>query len=164
MVTTGGVSMGKHDLVAAAFEASGVRAIFHKVAIKPGKPLWFGCRDDGARRVLVFGLPGNPVSCLLDHEVFVRPALAKLEGAPEDEWRERLRVGRWNGALRRGNPRQQNLPIRVTQGEDGIERLDALKWSSSADIVGLAEADGFAVLPPDQGIQPGEMVRWRPLR
>ena len=164
VLTTGGVSMGKYDLVVGAFEALGVREVFHKVAIKPGKPLWFGRRDDGVRPVLVFGLPGNPVSCLLDHEVFVRPALAKLEGAPEMEWRERLRRGQWCGPQRRGNPRQQNLPVRVTQGEDGIEHLDALQWSSSADIVGLSEADGFAVLPPNQGVQSGEMLRWRPLR
>ena len=77
VITTGGVSVGEYDLVADAFQACGVEQVFHKIAIKPGKPLWFGKRGD----VLVFGLPGNPVSCLLDHEVFVRPALARLEGA-----------------------------------------------------------------------------------
>jgi molybdopterin molybdotransferase len=164
VVTTGGVSMGKYDLVAGAFEALGVREIFHKVAIKPGKPIWFGLHEEGGRRVLVFGLPGNPVSCLLDFEVFVRPALAKLEGAPEEEWQPRLRRGRWMGEARGGNPREQNLPVRVHQGEDGIELLEPLRWSSSADIVGLAEADGFARLPAEQGIETGAMTLWRPLR
>ncbi|MEE8468511.1 MAG: gephyrin-like molybdotransferase Glp, partial [Planctomycetota bacterium] len=87
VVTTGGVSMGRYDLVAEAFRTCGVEEIFHKIAIKPGKPLWFGRRGE----VLVFGLPGNPVSCLLDHEVFVRPALTRMEGANDEQ--PALRLG-----------------------------------------------------------------------
>jgi molybdopterin biosynthesis enzyme len=68
------------------------------------------------------------------------------------------------GEARGGNPREQNLPVRVHQGEDGIELLEPLRWSSSADIVGLAEADGFARLPAEQGIETGAMTLWRPLR
>ena len=70
VMTTGGVSMGRYDLVGPAFERCGVTPLLHKIAIKPGKPLWFGMRG----RVPVFGLPGNPVSCLVGFEVFVRPA------------------------------------------------------------------------------------------
>ncbi len=164
VLTTGGVSMGKYDLVAQAFVALGVREVFHKVAIKPGKPLWFGVRDRPARSVLVFALPGNPVSCLLDHEVFVRPALAKLENAPPGEQEERLRMGRWEGKGVRENPRQQNLPVRVRQGPDGVERLEPLAWSSSADIVGLADADGMAVVAANARLEQGELARYRPLR
>ena len=159
VVTTGGVSMGKYDLVAEAFEDVGVQKVFHKVAIKPGKPIWFGTR--GAR--LVFALPGNPVSCLLDHEVFVRPALARLEGAPAIEERERIRVGRWCGGTTRTNPRQQNLPVTVQQARDGVEELTPIEWSSSADIVGLASASGMAIVAPDGRLEPGELVAYRPL-
>jgi molybdopterin molybdotransferase len=69
-------------------------------------------------RVPVFALPGNPVSCLVGFETFVRPALAKMEGAPE-EIEPRLRRGRWNGPPTAQNPREQHLPVRVTPGEDG---------------------------------------------
>lgn len=160
VITTGGVSMGKYDLVAEAFRRLGVEEVFHKVAIKPGKPIWFGRRG----RTLVFALPGNPVSCLLDHEVFVRPALAKLEGAGPDEWTERSRTGRWMGGTTRTNPRQQNLPVSVVQGSDGVDQLRPLEWSSSADIVGLAEADGMAIVPAEEVLAPEQLVAYRPLR
>jgi molybdopterin molybdotransferase len=163
VLTTGGVSAGKYDLVAGVFMDLGVREVFHGVAIKPGKPLWFGARESG-RRVLVFGLPGNPVSCLLDHEVFVRPALARIEGAPEEECAERVRLGRWEGDGVREIARQQNIPVRVAQGADGVDRLVPLVWSSSADIVGLADADGMAVVPAGRRLERGELTRYRPLR
>lgn len=158
VVTTGGVSAGRHDLVADAFRACGVEALFHGVAIKPGKPLWFGKRG----RVLVFGLPGNPVSCLLDHEVFVRPALARLEGDAEHA-DPRLRIGRWEGDPPRPNPRQQNLPVTVEQDASGVDVLTPLDWSGSADIVALARATGMAVVPPGESVQRGELVRYRVL-
>ena len=159
VVTTGGVSMGEHDLVAEAFRTCAVEEVFHKIAIKPGKPLWFGRR--GA--TLVFGLPGNPVSCLLDHEVFVRPALARLEGetrAPA----ERLLLGRWCGPPPRTNPRQQNLPATVARAADGVDELTPLEWSGSADIVALAEAAAMAVVPPGESVATGALVRYRPLQ
>jgi molybdenum cofactor synthesis domain-containing protein len=70
LITTGGVSVGKYDLVGATFERLGVEPVLHKVAIKPGKPIWFGLAGSKP----VFGLPGNPVSSLLGFEAFVRPA------------------------------------------------------------------------------------------
>jgi molybdopterin molybdotransferase len=160
LITTGGVSVGKYDLVGRAFEAIGVEPVLHKVAIKPGKPIWFGMH--GQRPV--FALPGNPVSCLICHEVFVRPALAKMESADPEEWRERLRLGRWEGPSPRPNPRQQNLPVRVTEDASGVLALTPLDWSSSADIVGLAAADGMAVVPPGETIERGAIIPFRPLR
>ena len=157
VVTTGGVSMGRYDLVAEAFRTCGVEEIFHKIAIKPGKPLWFGRRGE----VLVFGLPGNPVSCLLDHEVFVRPALTRMEGAIDEQ--PALRVGRWEGAATAKNARQQNLPVTVAQDATGVDVLTPIGWSSSADIVGLSRATAMAVVPPDTTVQPGELVRYRTL-
>jgi len=159
LVTTGGVSMGRYDLVGEAFERCGVEPVFHKVAIKPGKPLWFGLRAG----VLVFGLPGNPVSCLVGHEVFVRPALAKLGGAREDEWGARLRLGRWAGGATRPGDRQQNLPVSVAQGADGVDVLAPVRWKSSADVAGLSRAQGLAVVPPGETLTAGELVSYRPL-
>lgn len=159
VITTGGVSMGKYDLVAQVFRKLGVREVFHKVAVKPGKPIWFGVQDS----TLVFGLPGNPVSCLVDQEVFVRPALAKLGNAPQCEWGEGLRRGRWDGAEMAQHPRQRYVPVRVCQGEDGVDQVSRLDWSSSADIVGLAEADGLALVPAGTGLPSGGRVSYRPL-
>lgn len=159
VMTTGGVSMGRYDLVAGVLERCGVEPVFHKVAIKPGKPVWFGMRG----RVPVFALPGNPVSCLVGFEVFVRPALAKMEGAL-DEVEPRLRRGRWTGGPTAANRREQHLPVRVVPGEDGVDRLEPVKWRSSADIVGLTRADGLAVVASGGVLAPGDLALYRPLR
>jgi molybdopterin molybdotransferase len=159
LVTTGGVSMGKYDLVGAALERVGVEKVFHKVAIKPGKPVWFGALGEK----LVFGLPGNPVSCWVGHEVFVKPALAKLGGLVEERWVLPLRRARWVGGETRPSDRQQNLPVSVIQAEDGVDELAPVRWKSSADIVGLARAQGLAVVPAGEVLRPGDSARFRPL-
>jgi len=159
VITTGGVSVGKYDLVGAAFEELGVQPVLHKVAIKPGKPIWFGLRGE----VPVFGLPGNPVSSLLGFEVFVRPALARMAGAGVEEQGERLGEGTWAGPRTATNARQQNLPSRVERGPNGVERLVPLPWRGSADIVGVSRATAFAIVPPGQSLEPGQRIRYRPL-
>jgi molybdopterin molybdotransferase len=158
-MTTGGVSMGRYDLVGAAFERCGVVPVLHKVAIKPGKPLWFGLHG----RVPVFGLPGNPVSCLVGFEVFVRPALAKMEGADPATWTPTLRRGRWSGPATKENAREQHLPVVVEVGDDGVDVLKPLAWTSSADIVELSRAQGLAVVDAGAVARPGDLVRFRPL-
>lgn len=160
LVTTGGVSVGKYDLVGAAFERVGVEPVLHKVAIKPGKPIWFGMRG----RQPVFGLPGNPVSSLLGFEVFVRPALARLCGFGPEHARERLGRGRWRGGETRSSGRQHNLPARLLPGEDGVPLLEPLAFRGSADHVAVAEADAFVVIPADGSIRTDELVDFRPLR
>ena len=80
LVLCGGVSAGKLDLVPGQLQACDVRQVFHKVSLKPGKPLWFGRREDQGKNTLVFGLPGNPVSTLVAFELFVKPALLSLSG------------------------------------------------------------------------------------
>src|SRR5256885_15966065 len=79
VVTSGGVAVGPHDLVRRIEAELGVEEVFWRVAVKPGKPVSFGV----AGRTLVFGLPGNPVSTLVGFELFVRPALLALQGAPD---------------------------------------------------------------------------------
>src|SRR4029077_5027643 len=77
LVTSGGVSVGPHDLVRRIEAELGVEEVFWRVAVRPGKPVSFGVRD----RALVFGLPGNPVSTLVGCELFVRPAILALQGS-----------------------------------------------------------------------------------
>ena len=80
LLITGGVSAGNRDLVPEALASLGVDRVFHKVRIKPGKPLWFGVGPprDARPGALVFGLPGNPVSGVVGFLLFVRPALDRL--------------------------------------------------------------------------------------
>jgi molybdopterin molybdotransferase len=76
VILSGGVSMGRYDLVPKALESRGVEQVFHRVLQKPGKPLWFGRRKD----TLVFGAPGNPLSTLLTFQLYVKPAIARMTG------------------------------------------------------------------------------------
>ena len=80
LVLSGGVSAGTLDLVPAELTAAGVQQVFHKVELKPGKPIWFGICQSAAHRCHVFGLPGNPVSSLVCFELFVQTALRQLMG------------------------------------------------------------------------------------
>ena len=91
LLLSGGVSAGKLDLTPGVLEAAGVVSHFHKVEMKPGKPVLFGTRErpDGRPPTLVFGLPGNPVSTFVCFELFVRPAVRRL-ARPD---RERCGVG-----------------------------------------------------------------------
>ncbi len=95
LVTSGGVSVGPHDLVRRIEAELGVREVFWGVAVKPGKPLSFGVREG----TLVFGLPGNPVSSLVGFELFVRPAVLALQGAADP--RPRFETGTLAAAVRR---------------------------------------------------------------
>ena len=72
--------MGEFDLVPGVLAAAGVTAVFHKVAIKPGKPIWFGVLKSESKSTYVFGLPGNPVSSLVGFHVFVRLAIRRMTG------------------------------------------------------------------------------------
>lgn len=159
LVTTGGVSVGKYDLVGATLARLGVEPVLHKVAVKPGKPVWFGLF--GAKPV--FGLPGNPVSTLLGFEVFVRAALVRLAGDDPALERERILRGRWTGRGEVGGDRQNNLPARVVQAADGVSELAPLSFRGSADIVSAARADALAIVPAGGEIRTGEPIEYRPL-
>ena len=114
-VTSGGVSVGPHDLVRAVEAELGVEEVFWGVAMRPGKPLSFGVRGS----TLVFGLPGNPVSSLVGAELFVRPALLALQGAsdPGPRWLH----GRLAAAVRRNARRDELARARSTLLGDAVE-------------------------------------------
>ncbi len=78
LITTGGVSVGKYDFLKEIFEEYGVKEKFWRVNIKPGKPIYFGVYEKDDKRILVFGLPGNPVSSLVNFYVFIKPAIETL--------------------------------------------------------------------------------------
>lgn len=78
LITTGGISVGKYDFLKEVFEEHQIKEKFWRVNIKPGKPFYFGIYGEDNKRILVFGLPGNPVSCLVNFEVFIKPAIESL--------------------------------------------------------------------------------------
>jgi molybdopterin molybdotransferase len=157
LVTSGGVSVGQHDLVRRILAELGVEEVFWGVAVKPGKPLAFGVRDG----TLVFGLPGNPVSSLVGAEVFVRPALLALQGAavPGPIYFE----GRLAVDVRRNTRRDEFQRARAVPSDGGVQ-LEPVGGQESHMIARAAAADALVLVPRGDGeLQRGEQVRYLPL-
>lgn len=145
LVMSGGVSTGDHDFVPRVLRELGVEPVLHGVRLKPGKPFWFGVADGGDRRKLVFGLPGNPVSCLVGFELFVRPALQSL-GGNSNRGLRRATYPLARPFEHRGD-RPTYYPARLLD-EGGEVRVEPLAWQGSADLRTLAQADVLAIFAP----------------
>jgi len=160
LLISGGVSAGVLDLVPRVLEQIGVEQVFHKVNLKPGKPLWFGRKTNASgRRTLVFGLPGNPVSSLVCFELFVRPAIQKLRGLePAGLPQQIARLMRQHA--QRGD-RPTFWPSVVKEEDRGLV-VTPLAWQGSGDLRALASANALAWFPPREGrYQAGEEIRVR---
>jgi molybdopterin molybdotransferase len=144
LVTTGGVSVGVHDLVRTTEAELGVEEIFWRVAMQPGKPVAFGVRD----RTLVFGLPGNPVSSLVGFELFVRPALLALQGLADPK--PPFRPGRLGGPAKRLAARDALLRACIRIDGDAV-LLDPLTGQQSHMIAQAATADALVLVPQGEG-------------
>jgi molybdopterin molybdotransferase len=150
VVSSGGVSVGPHDLVRRVARELGVEEVFWRVAVKPGKPVSFGVRD----ATLVFGLPGNPVSTLVGFELFVRPALRALEG--ERDPGPRWELGALARPVRRNDVRDELVRSRVSDGG-----LVPLSGQESHMIVRAAAANALVLVPRGEGeLRAGEAVRF----
>jgi len=157
LVTSGGVSVGPHDLVRSVERELGVEEVFWRVAVKPGKPVAFGTRG----RTLVFGLPGNPVSALVGFELFVRPALRGLQG--ERSPGPRYAYGSLGAPLRRNGARDELVRARTRTGGTEVV-LDPVAGQDSHMIVRAAAADALVLVPLGVGeLGAGERVRYLPL-
>jgi len=157
LVTSGGVSVGPHDLVRRLLAELGAEEVFWRVAVKPGKPVAFAVRGS----TLIFGLPGNPVSALVGFELFVRPALRALQGeaAPEP----RFRPGRLARSVRRDSERDQLIRARSFVDGDAIA-VEPLRGQESHMIVRAASADALVLVTCGDGeVAEGAGVSYLPL-
>jgi molybdopterin molybdotransferase len=139
VVLSGGVSVGPHDHVKPALDAQGVREVFWRVALRPGRPTWFGTRGE----TLVFGLPGNPVSAMVTFILFARPALAAMQGAAH---RARRVVARLAEPIPRHADRDEC--VRVTL-HDGVATPTGPQGSHQ--LRSMLGADGFAIVTAGEG-------------
>jgi molybdopterin molybdotransferase len=144
LVLIGGVSVGPHDHVKPALEANAVDEVFWRVALRPGRPTWFGVRrsDPGT---LVLGLPGNPVSAYVTFLLFARPALAALQGAAP---RTLLGTARLAQAIERHPDRDECVRVRID--ESGAATPTGPQ--ASHVLSSLLGADGLAVVPRGTGV------------
>lgn len=159
LVLTGGVSEGLVDLVPQTLQRLGVQCVFHKVSIKPGKPIWFGYWQSPVeeRRCYVFGLPGNPVSSLVCFQIFVQPCLEQLAGGTGGHPPLVLAELAVDHQVR--GPRPTYWPA-VTVARSSRERLvRPLLWQGSSDLRCLAAANTLIFFPSrEQTYQAGETV------
>jgi molybdopterin molybdotransferase len=142
LLVSGGVSMGKYDLVEQVFVELGIQIHFNAVSMRPGKPTVFATQ--GSR--FVFGLPGNPLSTFVAFELFVKPVLQRLQGLPAE------RVSMLEGVLETDivekSGRSAFLPAHVTTQADGFH-IVVVPWKGSADVFGAVEANALLVVPSE---------------
>ncbi len=155
MVLSGGVSAGDRDLVPAVLSEAGVECVFHKVQLRPGKPMWFGVYRDGRRVRPVFGLPGNPVSSLVCAQLFVLPTL-RILGGHEVQWNWRQKSAQLSQAFAVRGARPTFWPGRIDSQSGSVEPLI---WLGSADPFTLARSDCLIYFPQgDRSYAVGESV------
>ncbi|HEV7448030.1 MAG TPA: molybdopterin molybdotransferase MoeA [Steroidobacteraceae bacterium] len=157
LVLSGGVSMGKLDFVPKVLDELGVQSVFHKVAQRPGKPMWFGVASSGAT---VFALPGNPVSTFVCLARYVLPALFAAMGQ-DPLPPEKMALG---GEVANSTSLTFFMPIRVEVDDWGRAWAIPCPTNGSGDFTSLAGTDGFVELPPGPNNYPKGFVtrlhRW----
>jgi molybdopterin molybdotransferase len=157
LVLSGGVSMGKLDFVPKVLDELGVQTVFHKIAQRPGKPMWFGVASSGAT---VFALPGNPVSTCVCLARYVLPALFTAMGQDPVPI-EKMALG---GEVENSTTLTLYMPIRVEPDDWGRAWAMPRPTNGSGDFTSLAGTDGFVELPPGPNKYPKGFVtrlhRW----
>jgi len=157
LVLSGGVSMGKFDLVPKVLRELGVQEVFHRVAQRPGKPLWFGIGPQGQA---IFGLPGNPVSTLVCLVRYAIPALS-VSMATRNHKPERISLG---SSVSLQHSLTSFLPISIEQDAAGKPCAQPKPTNGSGDFLTLTSTDGFVELPPGPEVLPpgfvADFYRW----
>jgi molybdopterin molybdotransferase len=142
LVTSGGASVGDHDLIQKALAARGAKLNFWKIAMRPGKPVMFGTL--GALPVL--GLPGNPVSALVTGTLFLKPAIERMLGmAATDSGTATAKLGT---AMKANDHRQDYLRASLTRDENGALVATPFPKQDSAMLSLIARADALIIRPP----------------
>lgn len=148
LVTSGGASVGEHDLMAPALKAEGIALSVHKIALRPGKPLMFGTRDN----MRVLGLPGNPVSAYVCALLFLVPLLNALQGAPAELDARPARLG---ADVKANDHRRDYMRASLAFALDGARVATPLPNQDSAMLSALSAADCLLIREP--GAAPGKV-------
>jgi molybdopterin molybdotransferase len=139
VIVSGGVSAGDADYVPGVMEKLGVKKVFHKVAIRPGKPFWFGQMPNAG---VVFALPGNPVSCQVNFKLFIEPFLYACWQMPETSVQELPLLSSKTKKV----SLDEFFPVKLTSNG-----LQPIHFNTSGDITATLGSDGIALHPTDKG-------------
>lgn len=146
LVIAGGISKGKFDYLPNALKKNGVEEIFQWVSQRPGKPFWFGIYKRNGRRIPIFALPGNPVSCFTCLHRYTLPALRKMSGLADPK----PNIAKLKEAISFKAPLSFFLPVSIEVDENGTQWASPLPFNTSGDFISVAQTNGFIQLPKDQ--------------
>jgi molybdopterin molybdotransferase len=149
IISCGGVSAGDADFVPEAAQATGAKQLFHKVMIRPGKPVWCGKLANGK---MIFALPGNPLSTMTTFTLFIQPFLNACYGLPSPLWfRMTLKEER-----AKKNTLDEFFPVKIIPGTSSVQTVP---FNGSGDIRTAIFADGIALHPREKNVlKSGEQV------
>ncbi len=154
---SGGVSMGDYDYVRDAILKIGGEIVFHRVAIKPGKPFLFAKKGDR----LIFGMPGNPVSVMVIFQKFIAPAILRMQGV-KDVFLLRIPAV-FKGSYGKKTDRPHYIGVKV-ENEDGILYATHIESHGSADVPAFSKADGMIEVPKEKTVlENGEEIEIIPI-
>lgn len=153
VILTGGVSMGDFDFIPAFLERAGVKILFNRVNVQPGKPTTFGVHQ----KALVFGLPGNPVSSFIQFETLIRPVMGKMTGSIGKQVAVNLPLGaRYE---RKSASRMGWIPVSLSESSE----VFPVEYHGSAHITSLSYSDGIiSIMPGVTSLEKGTIVTFRP--
>jgi len=153
-ITTGGVSVGKYDFLKELFKESGIKEKFWKVNIKPGKPIYFGVYEKDEKKILVFGLPGNPVSALVNFYIFIKPAL--------DHRFHQTQINSIKAVLQNDLKKKdgkRHFSRGILCNENGDWKVTSTFSQSSGNLVEMSRANCLIVIEEERvNLQEGEQV------
>lgn len=152
LIITGGVSVGKYDLTKQALNDLNAEIHFEKVRLKPGKPAVFA----RLAKMVVFGLPGNPVSAAVTFHLFVRKALFHMQGSLQAEVRKTAAVA--GAPMRAAKERDTYIPVRLAADPQGRLVASPVKTQGSSDLIGLSRADALVFIKAGKAAAPGEII------
>ncbi len=153
VILTGGVSMGDFDLIPSFLEKAGVKILFNRINVQPGKPTTFGIHQ----RVIVFGLPGNPVSSFIQFETLIKPLIHKMTGS---SWRQKYyKLPMGAKYERKSAARMGWIPVKL----NGENEIIPVEYHGSAHITSLSFSDGIiSIMPEIKIIEKGTEVIFIP--
>ncbi len=153
LIISGGVSVGKYDFTKNALQEIGAEIFFEKLSLKPGKPAVFARLG----KILIFGLPGNPVSVAVTSNLLVRTAILLMQSANDCE----LKTGRAvvSAKIKAARERDSLLPVRVETDESGKLIVESLRFTSSSNFIAFARADALVFVPQGRSLEKGDVAK-----
>jgi len=152
LIITGGVSVGDYDFTKPVLRELGAEIFFEKVSLKPGKPTVFAKLND----VLIFGLPGNPVSVAVTFYLFVKRAILQTQSAKNCDLKRGFAV--CSDKIKGAKERDCYLPVSLSSNENGNLFIESLRFSGSSNFIAFSRADALVFIPQGKNLEKNDVA------